>query len=78
MNHRTLSAILGALLAICVAVGLLAPATAEAAQAHLVSCNSTSSAATGRIVYVGVYQYAGQQIGPYYFQSYCPYSIEVY
>lgn len=78
MSYRTLATILSAVLAVCIALGLLAtPATAHAAQAYLVSCNSTSSPVSGRLVYVGVYEYGGRRY-EFVFPTYCPSTVEIY
>ncbi len=55
---------------------LLAHMPAHAAIAYLVRCESTSSV-TGKFIYVGTYQYSGQQF-TFTFTSYCPYSVEVH
>ena len=68
---RTLSTLLAAL----ALFGFAAPA--QAAQAYLVSCNSTSSPVTGRLIYVGEYQYGGRSYY-YTFTSYCPNTVEIY
>lgn len=48
---------------------------AQAATAYLITCNSATSA-TGRLIYVGTYDYAGVTL-TYTFEKYCPNSIEI-
>lgn len=48
---------------------------AYAATAYLITCNAATSA-TGRLFYVGTYDYAGATF-TYTFDQYCPYSIEI-
>lgn len=55
---------------------MVAVASANAATASLVQCTSGRSV-TGQFIYIGVYQYNGQRFERY-FQSYCPYSVDVY
>lgn len=50
--------------------------TAQAVPAFLMNCRSGSSV-TGRFIYIGTYQYAGQQFERV-FESWCPLTIEVY
>ena len=54
-------------------VGIAAPA--RAATADLMRCDSGSSV-TGRFVYIGKYDHAGQHFQGA-FTSYCPYTVEV-
>lgn len=53
----------------------LAAGQASAMSAFLVSCNAGTSV-TGRSIWVGTYQYGGQQFQQS-FTNYCPYTIEV-
>ena len=61
--------------AILAAFIALAGTPAQAATAYLVSCTSSSSA-TGKLIYVGVYNHAGATL-TFTFSTYCPYSVEL-
>ena len=69
---------LAATLAAAVLVILLGtkPTEAHAAMAFLVQCRAETSV-TGRFIYVGTYNYAGQ-LFERAFSQYCPQTIEVY
>lgn len=65
------------LTALCLSLALLVPTTGVAQPlASLVTCRSTISV-TGRLVYVGVYSYAGRSF-ELVFTSYCPPYVAVY
>ena len=48
----------------------------SAATAYLVNCQ-TGTSVTGRFIYTGTYQYAGQYFTQS-FSSYCPMSVQVF
>jgi hypothetical protein len=68
--------IIAAVFTLATTAAALAPIPAHAATAFLVNCQ-TATSVTGRFMYVGTYNYGGQQFTRS-FGSYCPQSVEVY
>ncbi len=61
---------------IIIAALALASFQANAATAYLVSC-SMGMSVTGRTIYTGIYQYGATRFARS-FETYCPYSVEVF